>query len=161
MSADDIWDRFFGKGFGSFDERIDALFSEMNSIDDPRVKTYGYTMFQGSDGVQHFREFGNAKNSLPATAGCLEPFADVTNENGLVRAVFELPGTDKKDIEIDAAEQSLHICAKTAKKDFDKTVALPCAVDIGSAHATYNNGILEVTFKAIGSEERKKRITIE
>ena len=60
--TDDIWNDLFG-GFDSLNRRIEDMFSRMD-MSGPDVKTYGYTMWQGPDGVRHVKEFGNTGSRL-------------------------------------------------------------------------------------------------
>ena len=150
MIADDIWNDLFG-GFESLNKRIEDMFSQMN-MDGSDVKTYGYTMCQGPDGVPHVREFGNCGSRfapLPAD-GSREPFTDVTHEGDLVRAVAEIPGVAKEDIKLECTGNVLSIEVDTPGKSFSKDLALPCKVDVSTARAEYNNGLLEVTMNVMG-----------
>ena len=148
MIADDIWNDLFG-GFESLNRRIDDMFSQMD-VDGSDVKTYGYTMYQGPDGVPHVREFGNCGSRIapPPVDGSWEPFTDVTHEGDVVRAVAEIPGVAKEDIGLECTENVLSIRVDTPGKKFTKDLALPCKVDVDSARAEYNNGLLEVTLDA-------------
>lgn len=64
MITNDIWDSFF-EGFEDLNTKIEEMFSEID-IDGP-CKVYGFTMYQGPDGVRHVREFGNKENMLTQT----------------------------------------------------------------------------------------------
>ena len=79
-AADDIWNDLFG-GFESLNRRIEDMFSQMD-MTGPDVKTYGYTMYQGPDGVRHVKEFGNSGSRLNALSSgdAREFFTDVTEE---------------------------------------------------------------------------------
>lgn len=142
-----------------FNKRIEDLFSMMD-MSGPDVKTYGYTMWQGPDGVPHVQEYGNSgyRMGLPEAR---EPFTDVSEEDAVVRAVAEIPGVNKEDIELSCTRSALTIKATTPGREFEKTLALPCDVDTDSAKAEYNNGLLEVTLDKISSSEEGKRISIE
>lgn len=159
MSIDDMWDSLFGADFDSFGKRMDRIFSEMEKMGGSNVKTYGYTMCQGPDGVPYFREFGNTV--APAIAGADEPFSDVSAEDDTVRVTVELPGVSKEEIVLETTVNSVTVSADTPRKKYFKTLALPCDVDTDSAKATYNNGMLEVAFDALTEERGKKRIEIE
>ena len=54
----------------------------------------------------------------------------------------------------------LSIKVDTPGKQFTKDLALPCKVDVDSARAEYNNGLLEVTMDVAG-QTKGKRISIE
>ncbi len=127
---------------------------------------YGYSVTVGPDGKPVVREFGNIK---PSTRGReqvelsekREPLVDVFDDEKTVRVIAELPGVEKKDINLDAADKKLTISVDTGRKYY-KTVDLPTEVDADSAQASYRNGILEVTLtKPKAEEHRGKKIDIE
>jgi HSP20 family protein len=156
--TDDIWDDFFGS-FDSFNERIEKLFS---NFDDPEMKMYGYTMYQGPDGIPHVREFGNAVNEHRiASNNQFEPLTDISQEGNTVRVVVELPGVKKEDIQLEGSKDTVAIFVENSNKKFDRTFALPCNVDPETAKAEYNNGILEITLTAIDIKPAGRRIPIE
>lgn len=158
--TDDIWNDLFG-GFDSLNRRIEDMFSRMD-MSGPDVKTYGYTMWQGPDGVRHVKEFGNTGSRMGALgpAGLKEPFTDVSEEDSVVRAVAEIPGVEKQDIELSCTRNVLSIRVKTPGREFEKDLALPCDVDVDSARAEYNNGLLEVTLDKVSPSDRGKTISI-
>lgn len=161
MKNDDIWNDIFGEDFKLLNQRIESIFSEMNNFHDLDFKTYGYTMYQGPDGVPHFHEFGNAKEEYSLEANTIEPFSDITVENDIVRVTLEIPGVQKQDIVLECTEDSLSVQAQTARRTFTKILALPCEIRSDTARATYNNGILEVVFDIAGTKDMKKKIEIE
>ncbi len=151
----DIWDSFFGD-INGFNQRIENMFSEFNN---PNVRTYGYTTYCGPDGVPHKHEFGNmATPSIPN--GAREPLIDVSKDGDIVRVVVELPGVKKEDIRLESSDGTLSVSVDTESKKFSKDLALPCKILPDSAHAEYNNGILEVTLNAEKSASNKKTISI-
>lgn len=160
MSTDDIWNDLFG-GFDSLNRRIEDMFSQMD-MSGPEVKTYGYTMWQGPDGVRHVKEYGNSGSRLGALgpSGRVEPFTDVSEEDEVVRAVAEIPGVEKGDIGLTCTKNVLSIKVHTPGREFEKDLALPCDVDVDSAKAEYNNGLLEVTLDKISAPCEGKTITI-
>ncbi len=159
-AADDIWNDLFG-GFESLNRRIEDMFSQMD-MTGPDVKTYGYTMYQGPDGVRHVKEFGNSGSRLNAlgSGDVREFFTDVTEEGSLVRAVAEIPGVAKEDISLKCTGNVLSIKVDSPNRKFEKDLALPCEVDVDSAKAEYNNGLLEVTLSKKATAEEGKTISI-
>lgn len=162
MVITDIFGDFFETGFESFSRRIDRIFEEMDSMGGPAVKTYGYTMYQGPDGVPHYREFGNAADGgLKLTSGgAPEPFSDVVLEDGTVRVTVELPGVSKEDITLESTANSLIVNVDSPRKKFSKTLALPCDVNLDTARAECNNGMLEVTYEVVGKDADRRSIEI-
>ena len=161
--SNDSWENLFD-GFGKMNERFERMLKEFMNSGMPNVKTHGYTMYRGPDGVPHIREFGTALNEpaeiAPLPEGVREPLTDVTVEGDNVRVVVELPGVDKKDIELEATSESICIRVNTDMRKFQKTVALTVAVDPETAKAEYNNGILEVALIVKDKSVKPKRINI-
>ncbi len=161
MSADDIWNDLFG-GFDSLNRRIEEMFSGLD-MTGPDVKTYGYTMWQGPDGVRHVKEYGNSGSRLDAISQgpSREPFTDVSEEGDVVRVVAEIPGAEKQDITASCSGNVLSIKVATPGRESEKDIALPCDVDIDSAKAQYNNGLLEITLDKLAPASAGRTITIE
>lgn len=153
---DDLWNSIFGD-FGDIERRFERMFSELSK---GNGKTYGYTMYQGPDGVPHVREFGNSGSKLHTAIAPVDPVLDVSRQGDEVKAVLELPGVPKEDIQLDGTDGTLTVTVHTPGKEIVKEIALPCKVDPSTAHAECNNGLLEVSLKAAGSAE-KVNIKIE
>lgn len=159
-AIDDIWDDMFGR-FENLNRRMDEMFASMEGS--PDVKTYGYTVWQGPDGVKHVKEFGNSGSrfaTLPASNG-RDPFTDVTEEGDVVRAVAEIPGVSKGDIGLTCTRNVLSIRVTTPGREFEKDLALPCDVDVDTARASYNNGLLEVTVDKVSPSAEGRAIDIQ
>ena len=155
---DELWNSIFGD-FGDIERRFERMFSELSK---GNGKTYGYTMYQGPDGVPHVREYGNSVGTCSPmiSASEREPFTDVTRDGDRVSVVVALPGVKKEDIVLEGNRTSLQVSVDTESKKFRKSIALPCEVDEGSAKAEYNNGILEVSLTAMNPIGSGKRIAI-
>ena len=161
MDTDDIWNDLFGGSFESTIRRMEKMFSDLENMTGENVRTYGYTMYLDSDGNRHVKEFGNSAADRETPYGMIGgPLADVTLEDGTVRAVMEIPGISKEDIVLEGTKNTLSVSVDTGLKTFTKTLALPCDVDPDSAVAEYNNGILEVTLTPMAPADPKKRIDI-
>lgn len=125
---------------------------------------YGYSMTIGPDGKPVVREFGNVKPSFVA-GGKLslkdgrEPLVDVISTNGEIKVIAEVPGVNKQDIKIVAAEDSISIQADTPERKYRKEIDLPSAVEPDSAKSVYKNGILEITFKR--KEKERSGVSIK
>ena len=156
---DDLWNSIFGN-MADFERRFDEMFAELSR---GRGKTYGYTMYQGPDGIPHIREYGNAVGEFSPRldSSVSEPFTDVVQDGDEVIVTVELPGAKKDDIVLEGTDKALSIKVDTEHKKYSKTVALPCEVSQDSAKAEYNNGILEVRLISKGPLSNAKRIAIE
>ena len=82
-------------------------------------------------------------------------------EKNVVRVVAEIPGVQKQDIDLSCNGNVLGIKVDTPGREFEKDLALPCDVDVNSAHAEYNNGLLEVTLKKVSPSTEGKKIDIQ
>lgn len=129
---------------------------------------YGYSMTIGPDGKPQIREFGNVKPSLKSETPFgsrrprldvkeeREPLVDVMSTDGEVKVVAEIPGVDKKDIKVYAAEKTLTISVDTPQRKYYKEVELPATIDPKTAKSIYKNGVLEVTMTKTKEEKKPK-----
>ena len=130
---------------------------------------YGYSMTVGPDGKPRVREFGNIKPSRgfggmarPEISGELEPLVDMTTTDNEVKVVIEMPGINKNNIRINAYDQTLEVKSDDPKRKYHKAIEVPPETDIETARSTYNNGILEITFKKKDQAKSKgKTIKVE
>jgi HSP20 family protein len=130
---------------------------------------YGYSMTVGPDGKPRVREFGNIKPSRgfggiarPEISGELEPLVDITTTENEVKVVIEMPGINKNNIRINAYDQTLEVKSDDPKRKYHKAIEVPPETDIETAKSTYNNGILEITFKKKDQTKSKgKTIKVE
>ena len=113
----------------------------------------GFSVRVGPDGKPVFSSFGN-KPSVKAAPGSglpaidtteREPLTDLIDEGKRVAITMELPGVDRKDIDVHVTEQELEISVDNERRKYHKVVKLPAPVDPKTTKATYNNGILDVT----------------
>jgi len=85
-------------------------------------------------------------------------YTEIVTEDGGVSLEVELPGLDKKDIEVIPDESTITVLAnRSTPKDvvftssqygeIKKVFKLPSTLDSGSTEAKYENGILYITIK--------------
>jgi len=144
--------------FEDFD-RMEEMMDEMmrRAFETPMVKgekvlgpyVYGFSISTGPDGKPVIREFGNVQPGRlgPERREEREPLVDIIREKEEVRVVAELPGVEKSDIKLHAAENTLTVSVDTPQRKYFKELELPDNVDPRSAKATYKNGVLEVKLK--------------
>ncbi len=105
--------------------------------------------------------------------GELTPRADVVDRDDEILVRAELPGVDKKDLDVSMTENSVTIkgCTRREEKEekgeycrceimhgaFTRTIALPAEVDDARAKAVFKDGLLELT---IPKREKAKRHSI-
>jgi HSP20 family protein len=108
---------------------------------------------------EEFPEFIES-SQLPAPRESQVPYVDVIDRDNDVIVTADLPGVDKNDIRISVKDNVLEISAekKTAQERQDegylrrergysrfyRAIRLPTSVDESKAHATFNNGVLEI-----------------
>jgi HSP20 family protein len=78
-----------------------------------------------------------------------ETHVDVYDEGETLRLVADLPGVTKDGIDLKCDGETLTISAVGDHREYDEHVRLPARVDEHSARATFNNGVLEVTFDRV------------
>jgi HSP20 family protein len=108
----------------------------------PFVYGFSYSAEPGKE--PRFQEFGNVKPSrrgLEPSSG-REPLVDIMDEDDKYKIYIEMPGADKENIKLDAAENRINI--STTDKKFSKTVDLDSPINPDSAKASYKNGVLTV-----------------
>ncbi|WP_284012160.1 Hsp20/alpha crystallin family protein [Halobaculum litoreum] len=78
-----------------------------------------------------------------------ETHVSVYEEGSTIRLVADLPGVDKGGIDLQCDGSTLTVVAEGDHRRFDERVRLPARVDEHSASASFNNGVLEVTFDVL------------
>lgn len=102
---------------------------------------------------------------------------DVKEDEQHIIVTAELPGIDRKDVEISVQEDMLEIRGHKSEEHkreeenyhllersygaFTRRVALPCEVDSEQAEATMQNGVLTLRLPKSGPRAGKKTISIQ
>lgn len=171
-------DRMFERMFEEMSKDIPKeLVREQKLPDGSTVRSfgpvvYGYSVTVGPDGKPVVQEFGNMKPGRRIRGGHMqpalevsdvrEPLVDVLKQDDSVKVVAELPGVEKSDIRLACRDDELQIAVDTAQRKYRKTVKLPTQVDPDVSKAKYNNGVLEITLKALQpAKPQGKQIKID
>ena len=124
-------ERMFQEQFTDIDETKvpKDLVKEYQTSEGAKVRevgplVYGYSMTVGPDGRPKVREFGNIRSptamgfaSRPLISGETDPLADVSTTDKDVKVVVEMPGIEKKDIEINEHDDTVEVfTTDTAEK---------------------------------------------
>lgn len=119
---------------------------------------YGYSVKIGPDGKPAINQFGNLKPSRrgPQVKEEREPLVDIIETDGDVHVVAELPGVDKKDINLHGTEDTLTISVDIPQRRYYKEMKLPSKVNVNEAKTGYKNGVLEITFPKVKEEKKPK-----
>ncbi|RZN37269.1 MAG: Hsp20/alpha crystallin family protein [Methanophagales archaeon ANME-1-THS] len=127
----------------------------------PFIYGFSYTKEPGKE--PEIKEFGNIKASHrriePFPNGEREPLVDVIDHGDSYEVVAELPGVEKKDIKLHAADDTLEIRTENGRRYF-KEVAFKTLVKPETAKATYKNGVLSVRIKKKAREIEKEKTAI-
>ena len=115
----------------------------------------------------------NGFGTIPALAGRSFGWPNVEvveADGGALRVSAELPGLDETDVEVLVEDGVLTLKgekrAETTDRErgygrFERSIALPFAVQEDKAEATFRNGVLSVTLpRAAEAPERRRRIAI-
>ncbi|WP_336021864.1 Hsp20/alpha crystallin family protein [Halobellus salinisoli] len=84
-----------------------------------------------------------------ASGFATETHVDVYDEGSELRLVADLPGVAKDAVELQCDGEVLTISAAGDRREYDERIRLPARVDEHSANASFNNGILQVTFEKV------------
>jgi HSP20 family protein len=97
-----------------------------------------------------FDEIERMMGDMGADGGfATETHVDVQDLGDRLRLVADLPGVEKEGIDIQCDGETLTIGAVGERREYDERVRLPVRVDEHSASATFNNGVLQVTFEKV------------
>jgi HSP20 family protein len=105
-----------------------------------------------------------------------QPVSDIYETDTDVVAELELPGLDKKNIEVNVDDRSITVVAKINSENkiedkkkgmyrferscsgFSRQFSLPTNVDANKANAEYKDGVLKITVPKLKLEEKKKKL---
>jgi len=122
---------------------------------------YGISFKIGPDGMPIIEDFGTVPGGERKEEGVREPLTDVMEDEKNLYITIELPGVEKEDINMEVIDNKLVISVDTEGRKYYKEIPLPDSVDVDSAEAKYNNGVLDITMKKRAEEKRKKKIPVK
>jgi len=122
------------------------------------------------------------KQDWPSTGMLSQPFegrmpkVDVIDRENEIFIRAELPGVDKKDIDISMTDNTVTIKGETRKEEkeekgdyyrcetsrgsYTRTLSLPADVNTDKANATFKDGVLELTMPK-REEAKRRKIKVE
>ncbi|MDG5469678.1 Hsp20/alpha crystallin family protein [Deltaproteobacteria bacterium IMCC39524] len=123
------------------------------------------------------RMFGSNREIGESSMLTTSPAVNSFIKNGVFHLEAELPGvdTDKLDVRMDDGNLVIHgerrsthktedvnyLLKESSLSTFERRMSLPTGADIEKAHATYNNGMLEVTVPINEAKLTGRKIPIE
>jgi HSP20 family protein len=81
-----------------------------------------------------------------------EPFIDVFETDDKLVVLADL-GVEEKNVEYYPYCSHVELTVITKDTGYSRVIDLPCGVDPETMVATYNNGVLELTFELVADEE--------
>lgn len=145
--------------FFGIDDEFERMFREMEEMMDQMMRgrdlgvkpgssfVHGFSAHIGPDGKPHIEQFGNRPVRSPDGEATIseerEPLTDLIEGENDVSVTVELPGVEKKDIDVSVTDRNLQIKVDAGRRYY-KQVDLPCDVLPKSTKATYKNGILDI-----------------
>jgi HSP20 family protein len=101
----------------------------------------------------------NAQNDGPLSR---EPLTDIMEKDKNVCITMELPGIEKKDIDLNIEDGELVVSVDSPIRKYYKKLPLPSEVDPKSISASYKNGVLDISVKRLKPKTKKgKKIKID
>ena len=75
---------------------------------------------------------------------------------------IDMPGVQKKDIDINIDEHSIRVSAENDKgRNYNYTRRFKPTVDASSAVATFTNGVLDITVKKVEEKDKGTKVKIK
>jgi len=149
---------------------FEDMFEEIRRLQNEINRSFGD--FWESDSYKALPDYTGKKGALALRS----PLTDLEETDKEVIAKFELPGVEKKDIQLNVTPDKIEVKvekkqeAKVEKKGFYReersyrgfyrSMALPSEVLAEKAKAKYKDGILEVTMPK-AENKKKNKIEIE
>jgi HSP20 family protein len=127
---------------------------------------YGFSYKVGPDGKPVFQEFGNVPRNGIGTKretqeGFREPLTDINEDKENVYITYELPGVDKKDIDLIVNENNIELKVGTGSRNYYKNIEFNTGVDMDSVIAKFTNGVLDITIKKLNSKNGGRAVKID
>ena len=98
---------------------------------------------------------------VPSKAKIANPMSYEDRDKDIVFTI-DMPGVQKKDIDISIEEHSIKVSAQNDKgRNYNYTRRFKPTVDASSAVATFTNGVLDITVKKVEEKEKGTKVKIK
>ncbi len=137
------------------DKLIKNMFDEKELRQNKEPMIMGFSVKIDEKGKPRIQEFGNIKANPKKTIvkKTREPLVDVIESDKEVTITAELPGVEKRDIDLKTEKNKITIAVERPRQ-FYKEIYLDYNILPKTAKASLKNGILEIAVKK--SKKRKK-----
>ncbi len=133
--------------------------SDILNIDDYHIPNQSF--LNNSNAFAKNKKFPNKKSDFKQENyenAMKEIFYDIFDEGEKLKIIIELPGVNKKDIQLQAAANEIEITTP----HHHTIIKLPIPVNANIAKARYTNGILDIELEKIAqSKKLKKKLQID
>ena len=85
---------------------------------------------------------------------------DWEDRNGEIAITCDMPGVQKKDIELTVDKHMVKVAAKTEDRDYSFTKEMQMELNPSKVRANFNNGVLDITIEK-AKESQGKKIAIK
>jgi HSP20 family molecular chaperone IbpA len=98
---------------------------------------------------------------MPSKTKKANPMSYEDRDKDIVFTI-DMPGVQKKDIDINIDEHSIRVSAENDKgRNYNYTRRFKPTVDASSAVATFTNGVLDITVKKVEEENKGTKVKIK
>ena len=98
---------------------------------------------------------------MPSKSKKANPMSYEDRDKDIVFTI-DMPGVQKKDIDITIEEHSIKVTAQNDKgRNYNYTRRFKPTVDASSAVATFTNGVLDITVKKVEEKEKGTKVKIK
>tara|TARA_R110002020_G_scaffold564_6_gene2881 strand:- start:4595 stop:4978 length:384 start_codon:yes stop_codon:yes gene_type:complete len=85
---------------------------------------------------------------------------DWEDRNGTIAITADMPGVEKKDIELNVDKHTVKVTAKTEERDYGFTKKFQPLLNPDEVEAEFNNGVLDIKIQK-AEEDKGKKIEIQ
>ena len=85
---------------------------------------------------------------------------DWEDRNGEIAITCDMPGVQKKDIELTVDKHMVKVAAKTEDRDYSFSKEMQMELNPSKVRANFNNGVLDITIEK-AEESQGKKIAIK
>ena len=98
---------------------------------------------------------------MPSKTKKANPMSYEDRDKDIVFTI-DMPGVQKKDIDINIDEHSIRVTAENDKgRNYNYTRRFKPTVDASSAVATFTNGVLDITVKKVEEKDKGTKVKIK
>ena len=115
---------------------------------------------------EHLDSWLEMMDSMPRPSRMLRPMerppsiGDWEDRNGEIAITLDMPGIQKKDIELTVDKHMIKVSATTEDRDYSFNKDMSMELNPDKVKANFNNGVLDITIQK-AEESKGKKIAIK